>query len=255
MIKLKFKNLNFFMNRKLDNRLNIIFVFPGLGSFAKEYEYFSDSFNQRNQVIIVEFPGIFIVNNKNNDYLFCITKEIFLFIKKNNINKFSCYGHSMGGIIPILLFKFFIKKRSKSVFINNEGNLIYSDSSFVTKKTISYDKGFFLNKGFSNLVRKCNSSDDNSIKKWGRNLSHIHPENFYNYCKSTNFWTQNNKLLSYYKYYFKKKIYIYGENSRNLELLSKLFGVQKIKIKKAGHFSHLNNKDFFKKSLTKFFKV
>ena len=44
MIKLKFKNLNFFMNRKLDNRLNIIFVFPGLGSFPKEYEYFSDSF-------------------------------------------------------------------------------------------------------------------------------------------------------------------------------------------------------------------
>jgi len=255
MIKLKFKNLNLFMSRKLNNRLNIIFVFPGLGSLAKEYEYFSDCFNQKNQVIIIEFPGIFIGNNKINDYLFCITKEIFLFIKKKNINKFSCYAHSMGGIIPILLFKFFIKKRSQSVFINNEGNLIYSDSSFVTKKTITYDKFFFLNKGFSNLVKKCKSSDDNSIKKWGQNLSYIHPENFYNYCKSTNFWTKNNKLLSYYKFYFKKKIYIYGENSRNLELLSKLYGEQKIQIKKAGHFSHLNNKDFFKKSLTKLIRL
>tara|TARA_B100001057_G_scaffold400634_1_gene411900 strand:- start:1002 stop:1259 length:258 start_codon:yes stop_codon:yes gene_type:complete len=82
MIKLKFKNLNLFMSRKLNNRLNIIFVFPGLGSLAKEYEYFSDCFNQKNQVIIIEFPGIFIGNNKINDYLFCITKEIFLFIKK-----------------------------------------------------------------------------------------------------------------------------------------------------------------------------
>ena len=255
MIKLKFKNLNFLMNRKLDNRLNIIFVFPGLGSLTKEYQYFFDSFNQKNQVIIVEFPGLQISNNKNSDYLFCITKEIFIFLKKKNINKFSCYAHSMGGIIPILLFKFFIKKRSQSVFINNEGNLICSDSSFVTKKTISYDKFFFLNKGFSNLVRKCNSSDDNSVKKWGQNLSCIHPENFYNYCQSTNFWTKDDKLLSYYKYYFKKKIYIYGESSKNLKLLNKLFGEQKIKITKAGHFSHLNNKDFFKRSLTKLFRL
>ena len=243
------------MNRKLDNKLNIIFVFPGLGSLAKEYEYFSSSINKKNQVIIVEFPNLFISYNKNDDYLFCITKEIFLFIKKKNIKKFSCYAHSMGGIIPILLFKFFIKKRSNSIFINNEGNLIYSDSSFVTKKTISYNKFFFLDNGFFNLVRKCNSSDNDSIRKWGQNLSYIHPENFYNYCKSTNFWTKNSQLLSYYKFYFKKKIYIYGENSKNLELLNKLFGEQKIKIEKAGHFSHLENKDFFRRSLTKLFRT
>ena len=253
MLKFKFKNLNFLSNRRLDNRLNIIFILPGLGSVIKEYEYFINLFDKKNQIILVELPNFFNHSNKNSDYLLNISREIFLFIKKKNIINFSFYAHSMGGIIPILLLRFFIKKKLQKVFINNEGNLIFSDSSFVTKKTLSYSKSFFLEKGFYNLINKCISSENYSLRKWGENISHIHPETFYNYCESTCFWTKKNLLLSYYKYYFKKKIYIYGEKSSNLELLNKLYGEQKIKIHKADHFSHLNNKEFFMKSLTKLF--
>ena len=41
-------------------------------------------------------------------------------------------------------------------------------------------------------------------------------------------------------------------NSKNLELLKKLYGEQKIQINNAGHFSHLYNKDFYKRSLIKY---
>ena len=65
-------------------------------------------------------------------------------------------------------------------------------------------------------------------------------------------WTKNTYLLGYYKILFKKKIYIYGEKSKNQELLGMLNGERKVCIKKAGHFSHSYNKSNLRKVLIKF---
>ena len=64
------------------------------------------------QIIIAELPGH---NNhpfkKYNDNIFEFTKQIFLFIQKKNIKNIVYFSHSLGGIIPILLHKFFLKKK------------------------------------------------------------------------------------------------------------------------------------------------
>jgi len=191
-------------------------------------------------------------NSKGIDYLLNISRQIYLFLRFNNIKKYDFYVHSMSSIIPILLFKYFIKRRNLSNFINNEGNLVPSDCSFITKKTISYDNQFFNKNGYCNLIKKTQSSNHLEIKNWSTNLLDFDSNNFYNFCKSTYFWSNNINLVIYFKFFFKKKIYLYGEKSKNPIVLKKLFGCKMIQINDSNHFSHVYNKSFFKKSLLKF---
>ena len=67
----------------------------------------------------------------------------------------------MGGIIPIILVKNFIKKKILiSNFINYEGNLTKYDTETLTKKTISYKKNDFIRNKFNNLLKKTESSQN-----------------------------------------------------------------------------------------------
>lgn len=252
MKKIYFRNLCFLTNKKLKNDYDILFVLPGLASKAEEYDYFFKIKKKNFQVLILDF---FFFKNLSHtygvDYLFYISRQIYLFLKFKKIKKFHFYVHSMSSIIPILLFKYFVKKRKLSNLINNEGNLIPSDCSFITQKTVSYDKNFFKNNGYFNLIKKTQFSDKLEIKDWSANLLDFDANNFYNFCKSTYFWSNKVNLLFYFKLFFKKKIYLYGEKSKNPILLKKLFGCKMIKISNSNHFSHIYNKSFFNRSLLK----
>ena len=157
----------------------------------------------------------------------------------------------MSSVIPILLFRYFVKQRKSTNFINNEGNLIPSDCSFITKKTISYDINFFKNEGYLNLIKKTKSSNDLEIREWSKNLQDFDVNNFYFFCKSTYFWSNKINLLFYFKLFFKKKIYLYGEKSKNPNVLKKLFGCKMMQINNSNHFSHIYEKSFFNRSLLK----
>ena len=39
-------------------------------------------------------------------------KKIYLFLKKKNIKEITFFAHSLGGIIPIILVKNFVKKKN-----------------------------------------------------------------------------------------------------------------------------------------------
>ena len=91
-------------------------------------------------------------NSKQTNYsLEQFTKNIFLFIKKNMKN-IIFFTHSVGGIIPILLAKKYLKKKLFKKFINYEGNLTHYDTLTVTKKTSFYKKKMSLKKSLKNLL-------------------------------------------------------------------------------------------------------
>ena len=253
MYSYKFKSLNYFTNHGFNNNLKKLIILPGLGCEAKEYKYLFGISGLRYQIIIFEIPGHnFSSLNYRYDYLLEFAKQIFLFIKCKNIKNITFYAHSISCITVILLFKNFIKNHRYFKFIINEGNLIESDCSNVTKKTTMYEKDYFINSGFTKLCKLCSSSSDIAVKNWSLSLSKVSSKNFYFYCKSAIRWTKNTYLLSYYKILFKKKIYIYGEKSKNQQLLGMLNGERKVCMKEAGHFSHTFNKLKLKRVLIEF---
>ena len=79
------------------------------------------------------------------------------------------FSHSVGGIIPILLAKKYLKKGLFKKFINYEGNLTDYDTLTVTKKTSLYKRGEF-NEKFKKLINLCESSDNKALKKWSKSL-------------------------------------------------------------------------------------
>jgi surfactin synthase thioesterase subunit len=90
--------------------------------------------------LIAELPGHNNNSKQTNYSLEQFTKKIFLFIKKKNMKNIIFFTHSVGGIIPILLAKKYLKKKLFKKFINYEGNLTHYDTLTVTKKTSLYKK-------------------------------------------------------------------------------------------------------------------
>ncbi len=252
MYKRKYKDLNYITNVSYKNNLKKLLIFPGLGCEALEYSFLFKLKNLKYQIIIFELPGHNnLICNLRDDYLLSFSKKINSFLNFKKIKKFSVYTHSMSGIIPILLVRFFSRSLVIKNFLNNEGNLIESDSSIVTRKTVSYDLDFYKETGFFNFISLCNESSDKSIKNWSLSLRKLKAEDFYFYCKSSFMWSKKNILLSSYKNVFKKKNYIFGANSKNLDLLKSIYGMKKTCLLKSGHFSYLYNNKIFTNILIK----
>ena len=147
MYKFKFETLNLLSNSKRISKNNSIFFLYGLGSSSSDFEFLLKLKRINNQIIIIELPGHNSSFFDQKNCLMMFIRRIFLFIKKNEINNITFFTHSLGGIIPILLVKYFLKKKIKiRKFINYEGNLTESDTETVTKRTASYRKTEFKQK-------------------------------------------------------------------------------------------------------------
>ena len=164
----------------------------------------------------------------------------------------------MGGIIPIILVKNFIKKKILiSNFINYEGNLTKHDTENLTKKTISYNKNDFIRNKFNNLLKKTELSQNRCLIFWSQSLRKTSPSIFYDLSKQCVKFSDSNELLNYFKTFFKDKVYIFGEKTQ-LKVPIYIFGSVRYKIKNSGHFAFFESKlDFcriFRKLLLKKYK-
>ena len=213
----------------------LFFFFYGIGCCSDDFKILFNFVDKKYQLIIPELPGHNFKFKKTTYSLENFTKNIFLFIKKTNLKKITFFAHSVGGIIPILLAKKYLKKINFKKFINYEGNLTFYDTSTVTKKTSLYKKNEFAEK-FKKLISLCENSDDVALNKWSKSLKKTSSEAFYNISIDAVYYSQSNKLLKFFRSYFSKKIYLHGSKSK-LFFSEFLFGSIRYKIYDCGHFS------------------
>jgi hypothetical protein len=155
------------------------------------------------------------------------------------------FSHSVGGIIPILMCKYFLK--NKDIFlINYEGNLTEHDTETLTKKTVSFDFKHFIEEKFYKLLEISKNSSQESIRKWSLSLKKTSPEMFYKISLECVRYSKRSLTLSFFKTFFKKKVYISGEKS-NLKISFCNLGSPCYKIKNTGHFSYYDDKVEFTK--------
>ena len=243
MYKIYFQKIVFYSNFKNLNSLNKLLLFHGLGCDALNYKkVFRNNFGKV-QILIPVIPGhsnTLIAGQ--GDPLLNFAKQIFIFLKKNKIQEFSVYTHSMGNIISALLSRFFLKKKNQ-LLINNEGNILASDASMVTRKTVSFSKDHFVDFGFAKLLERCKNSDSIVVKLWAKSLRNISAINFYKYAISVVYWSDKNLILHWINTFFKKKVYLYGELSGNVDVLCRLKGHRIIVFSATGHFAHFEKKN------------
>ena len=244
MYKIKFNDLILISNKRKIQKNNIIFFFYGIGCCSDDFIYLFKHLRKKNyQLLIPELPGHNFSFSQTNYSLEIFTRNIFLLIKKINMKKITFFAHSVGGIIPILLAKNYLKKKFFKKFINYEGNLTSYDTLTVTKKTSLYKKDEFKKK-FKKLINICEVSDDIALKKWSQSLKKISYNAFYDISKDAVLFSQSDKLLKFFRTFFSKKIYLYGSKSE-LFFSEFLFGSIRYKIYDCGHFSFYENASRF----------
>ena len=244
MFEIKFNNLIIKSNKNKIINSNTIFFFYGIGCCSDDFKFLFNILGPKFNLYIVELPGHNGIKYSDND-LFSFSKKIYLFLKKNNIKEITFFAHSLGGIIPIILVKNFIKKKIFiSNFINYEGNLTKYDTETLTKKTVSYNKNEFISRKFKNLVKKVECSGNIFLRYWCRSLKKTSPYAFYDLSNQCVKLSESNMLLNFFKTFFKKKVYIYGENTQ-LKVSKYTFGSVRYEIKNSGHFSFFESKSDF----------
>ncbi len=238
MYKIKFGNITFVSNKKYISKNKVIFFIYGIGNSSNDFRFIFKTIKRSHQIFIPELPGH---NNIefNKLSLENFTQTIALFIKKKKLSNLTFFTHSVGGIIPILLFKKFLKKNYIKQFINYEGNLTAFDTKTITRKTSNYKINEFKIK-FKNLKILCKNSDSYSLNLWSESLNKTNYEAFYQISKDAVKYSVDRKLLEFFRIFFKKKIFLFGSNS-NLNIPHYSFGSCKLKINDSGHFAFFEN--------------
>ena len=110
MFEIKFNNLVIKSNKNKIINNNVIFFFYGIGCCSDDFKFLFDTLGPKFNLYIVELPGHNGIKYSDSD-LYSFSKKIYLFLKKKNIKEITFFAHSLGGIIPIILVKNFIKKK------------------------------------------------------------------------------------------------------------------------------------------------
>ncbi len=250
MYKIRFKDIMLISNKRTITSKKIIFFFYGLGCSSNDFQFLFKNKCFKKQLLIAELPGhnnLRYIDKNLNSY----SRKIYLFFKKNKIEEVTFFAHSLGGIIPIILAKNFLKR---SIFIKNfinyEGNLSRYDTETLTKKTISFGKENFILEKFDKLVDKCETSNKSFLNHWSKSLKKTSKEAFYQLSKECVELSETNELLNFFRVFFKKKVYLNGEYSDNKNDIY-LHGIYRLKIKASGHFSFFENKLEFNRIFNK----
>ena len=238
MYKFKFSNITFVSNKKYISKNKVIFFIYGIGNCSDDFKFIFKKIKKNYQILIPELPGHNNIEfNKISIEKF--TQTIALFIKKKKLLNLTFFTHSVGGIIPILLFKKFLKKNHIKKFVNYEGNLTVFDTKTVTRKTSNYKINEFKIK-FRKLKNLCKNSNSHSLNLWSESLDKTNYEAFYQISKDAVKYSVNRKLLEFFRIFFKKKMFLFGSNT-NLIIPHYSFGPCKLKINNCGHFAFFEN--------------
>lgn len=246
MYKIRFKEITFISNRRRLSSDNIILFFYGLGCSADDLAFLFQKSKFKSQVLITELPGH---NNiyYNNENLYAYARSIYLFLKRNSIKEITFFSHSIGGIIPIIMVKLFLKRKIfVKNFINYEGNLTRFDTETLTKKTSSYNFNEFVNEKFHKLVKSCCESKEKHLRSWSQSLKKTSPSAFYNLSNECVKYSESKELLNFFRIFFKRKVYLSGEKTQT-KMSKYFFGSVRLKIKNCGHFSFFENRIEFTK--------
>lgn len=196
-------------------------------------DLFKQSFLDDFSLLSIDFVG-FGDSDKPQDFSYDIqdqAKIVEQIIKDLNIQELYLIGHSLGGMVGILLLNP-LRNVIKS-FINAEGNMVYADCG-LSKDVADYNFEDFRNYGYEKVKKGINDNRrTEAIKK-------VPDFVFYKTSISVVDWAKSEKLLKSFKDSLVKKMFLYGDkNSEKANILPD--STEKAEVLNAGHFMLVDN--------------
>jgi len=141
-----------------------------------------------------------------------------LFIEQLNITNFILCGTSMGGLTTLLYLKRGGLDKVKA-YINIEGNLMPEDCMF-SSQVVTYDLDTFTNHIFPKTIIDMKNKGNTGYHVIANNLQlNTNIKAYYNYSFQTVKYSATGELLNQYLSMSIPRIFIYGEENKNLSYI------------------------------------
>jgi pimeloyl-ACP methyl ester carboxylesterase len=207
-------------------------------------EFLSEPFLSQYSLLVPDFIG-FGASPKPIDFSYDVQEQAYIIeklVKQLSIQKLNIVGHSLGGMVAILLLN--PLKDIINSFVNMEGNLVLSDCG-PSKEIATYSFDTFKNTKYDEI-----KSDIKNSKRaqW---LAQTPDFVFYKTSQSIVAWSSSGKLLDEFQNASCRKLFIYGsENSKKAASLKP--GIELAEIPKSGHFMLQDNPEACFKTIKQF---
>jgi pimeloyl-ACP methyl ester carboxylesterase len=218
----------------------LILFIHGLGCSKESFdEAFGFSGLTRFQLLAVDLVG-YGESSKPSDFSYSMEDQaeiLRLLLDSTKPEKVHIVAHSMGGAVGLLLAAG-IKDRLGS-FVNVEGNLIGSDCGLISRKAIGIPYDEFRDRMFGRVISR-------GPTLWREMSEKSDAMGFYKSSESLVEWSDTEKLLEIFARLETTKVYVYGEQNSDMEILDRLGGIEKVAISGSGHFVMNDNpKEFY----------
>lgn len=258
-VKLILKNCNLEIAYRLKDGKETLLFIHGLGCSKEDYNLaYKYLENKDYSIITFDLPG-FGNSSKPKNFSYSMQDQaevVKLLISKLNLEKVHILGHSMGGVIGLILASKNQNNPNIKSFINGEGNL-YPEDCGISLKTYPYSMKNFIKHGFKKILEGLRKSRNKLDKTWYNNVCKSTGLAFWKSSKSLVDWSYNLKLLPMFTGLKMKKFYVYGEKNKNFPTVKtvKQTKIPCVQIQKSGHVMMLENPKNFYQTLFKLIKT
>jgi len=238
------------------NNDNLLFCIHGLGCTKESFNnLFESNLLKRYSILALDLIG-YGKSSRGEAFSFSIEDQAevcSLVLEQFEFKTIHILGHSMGGAIGLFLYDIVPEKISS--FINIEGNLVREDCSILSRRTIAVSEKEFVESFFQAIRKQFIYSKEKSFNLWAGWSEHADPAGFYKSSESLVALSDNGELLKKFKNMQIPKIYIFGENNKDMRLLGLIPEIPKAMIPSAGHFIFNDNPDKFARVLFEFLRI
>ena len=229
-----------------DSKGTIVFL-PGVGCIKECFDAAFAAESLKNYgILTADFLG-FGESDKPDEFAYtledhaAITK---LLIQALHLDHLIVVGHSMGGVVGLLL----AEELPIDNFISAEGALVSQDISGLTGITHSEEE--FTTTGFDAFRHMLLATGRKDFTTWAHWLETADKKALFRALWSTADWANNPKLLRLFNK-LPKKSYLYGAERSKEYLLPQLVHTTIYRLENCGHFMMLDDPGEFYKSIAK----
>ena len=156
----------------------------------------------------------------------------------SGIRRLHLVVHSLGGAVGLRLAE--QDDLPLASFINVEGNLVAADCGLLSRRTAEMDPKQFRTEKFAKLKARARESEDPVVRAWAGWLDACSADALHASARSLVAWSDSGRLLGIFRALRVPKLYAYGTESANPEVLAHLDGAPKREIAGSGHFVMLD---------------
>lgn len=223
------------IRKKRKNNSTWIVLLHGLQSNKQVFaELLQQPLFQKYSILALDFVG-FGSSSKPEDFSYDLQDQADVVegvLDELKIESFHIIGHSMGGMVGILLLDQ-LKNRVLSL-VNLEGNLVADDCGASISIVDAHTFADFSVSGYETFKDSQRKSKELGVEKRLKWISMIPDFAFYRSAAAIVRWSKSEKLLALFLRAPQKKLYVYGEKNR--EKGKRLPGfIEKAEIPNAGH--------------------